>query len=161
VMANLMSPVGAASSAAAAPEVIGSRRVYPVRTSAAPSSVAQLQQQQQASVVSQQRYRADLGPGGFRSQSRRWVDGNRNSRENVMRRSLEELLGQPFVKIRPAFLLNPTTRRRLELDAYCEPLRLAVEFDGEQVSGTRRNSHTMHGLTKNPSPTCMRHLLFY
>jgi hypothetical protein len=158
-MADLMSPVGAASSAAAAPEVIGSRRVYPVRTSAAPSAVAQ--QQQQASVVSQQRYRADLGPGGFRSHSRRWVDGNRNSRENVMRRSLEELLGQPFVKIRPAFLLNPTTKRRLELDAYCEPLRLAVEFDGEQVSGTRREQPHHARIDTNPSPTCMRHLLFY
>jgi len=153
-MAELMSPVGASSSAAAAPKVIGSRRLYPVRTSAALCLVAQqqLQQQQQPSTISPQRYRVDLGPGGFRSQSRRWVDGNRNSRENVMRRSLEELLGQPFVKIRPAFLLNPTTKRRLELDAYCEPLRLAVEFDGEQVSGTRRSSHIMHALRKPLHP---------
>jgi hypothetical protein len=49
-----------------------------------------------------------------------------------MRTTLEELLGHPFPKIRPAFLLNPATKRRLELDAYCEPLQLAAEFHGHQ-----------------------------
>src|SRR6187402_3517650 len=81
-----------------------SRRIYPVRTFAAPPV--------------EKRYRADLGPGGFRSKSRFWVDRNPRSRENVMRGCLEELLGQPFPKVRPPFLLNLTTKRRLELDAY-------------------------------------------
>src|SRR5665648_420151 len=80
----------------------------------------------------EKRHRVDLGPGSFRSKSRYWVDQNPRSRENVMRMALEELLGQPFPKIRPLFLLNPDTRRRLELDAYCESLRLAAEFHGHQ-----------------------------
>ena len=74
----------------------------------------------------------DLGRGGFRSNSRLLVDQNPRSRENVMRAALEELLGQPFKKIRPKFLRNPATNRCLELDAYCESLKLAAEFAGEQ-----------------------------
>jgi hypothetical protein len=49
-----------------------------------------------------------------------------------MRAALEELLGQPFKKVRPKFLRNPATNRCLELDAYCESLQLAAEFAGEQ-----------------------------
>jgi len=49
-----------------------------------------------------------------------------------MRAALEELLGQPFKKVRPKFLRNPATNRCLELDAYCAPLQLAAEFAGEQ-----------------------------
>lgn len=49
-----------------------------------------------------------------------------------MRAALEELTGQSFKKVRPAFLRNPTTKRCLELDAYCEQLKLAAEFSGEQ-----------------------------
>jgi len=73
-----------------------------------------------------------LGPGSFRSKSRYWVDRNPRSRENVMRVALEELLGQPFKKVRPTFLRNPATKRCLELDAYCEALRIGAEFSGEQ-----------------------------
>ena len=113
-------------------EVLGSRRVYAVRTSAAaPSSHAPPTSGEQRPV--QWSRRAVLGPGSFRSQSRYWVDRNPRSRENVMRAALQVLLGQPFVKVRPPFLLNLATKRRLELDAYNEKLRLAVEFDGEQV----------------------------
>lgn len=74
----------------------------------------------------------DLGPGGFRSRSRILVDRNPRSRENVMRAALEELTGHTFKKIRPAFLRNPATNRCLELDAYCESLKLGAEFAGEQ-----------------------------
>ena len=86
----------------------------------------------QAARGDEKRFRMDLGPGSFRSKSRQLVDQNPRSRENVMRTALEELLGYPFVKTRPAFLLNPATKRRLELDAYCEPLCLAAEFHGQQ-----------------------------
>lgn len=72
------------------------------------------------------------GKGSFRSKSRYWVDRNPRSRENVMRQVLEDLFQLPFPKVRPPFLLNPATRRRLELDAYCAELRLAAEFAGEQ-----------------------------
>ena len=68
----------------------------------------------------------------FRSVAHRWVDQNPNSRENVMRTCLQTLLGKPFIKVRPSFLRNPETRRCLEIDAYCEELRLGAEFDGVQ-----------------------------
>jgi hypothetical protein len=74
----------------------------------------------------------NLGRGSFRSKSRFWIDQNPRSRENVMRLALEELLGKPFPKARPTFLRNPATKRCLELDAYCESLRLGAEFSGAQ-----------------------------
>jgi hypothetical protein len=58
-----------------------------------------------------------------------------------MRAALQELLGEPFVKIRPIFLLNLATRRKRELDAWNEKLRLAVEFDGPQVSKRNAINH--------------------
>lgn len=70
----------------------------------------------------------------FRSRSRALVDANPNSRENVMRHTLETLLGRPCPKARPAFLRNPDTKRRLELDAWCETLKLGCEFQGIQHS---------------------------
>jgi hypothetical protein len=57
---------------------------------------------------------------------------NQYSRENLMRRALEQLLGKPFLKARPAFLRNPATGRPLEFDAYNEELRIAAEFNGVQ-----------------------------
>ena len=68
----------------------------------------------------------------FRSRSRSLVDANPKSRENVMRRSLEALLGLPCPKARPAFLRNPATNRCLEHDAWCEELQVAAEFQGVQ-----------------------------
>jgi len=76
--------------------------------------------------------RRDLGPGSFRSRSRFWVDRNPRSRENLMRDSLEKLLGHSFPKARPSFLRNPATNRCLELDAWCETLKIGAEFAGEQ-----------------------------
>ena len=68
----------------------------------------------------------------FRSRSRLLVDANPRSRENVMRRSLEALLGLPCPKARPAFLHNPATNRCLELGAWCEELKVAAAFQGVQ-----------------------------
>eukprot|EP00668_Euglena_longa_P035091 GGOE01045073.1.p1 GENE.GGOE01045073.1~~GGOE01045073.1.p1 ORF type:complete len:229 (+),score=47.56 GGOE01045073.1:115-801(+) len=45
---------------------------------------------------------------------------------------LEGLFQRPFPKVRPPWLINPTTGRRLELDMYCHELALAVEYDGIQ-----------------------------
>jgi hypothetical protein len=66
----------------------------------------------------------------FRSVAHRWVDGNPQSRENTMRSILERLFDQPFPKVRPNFLRSPVTKRCLELDAYCEELKLAAEMNG-------------------------------
>jgi len=48
------------------------------------------------------------------------------------RASLERIFGKPFPKVRPAFLVNPLTQRRLELDCYNDELHVAVEYDGIQ-----------------------------
>lgn len=58
----------------------------------------------------------------------------RHHNENMARQHLEMLLGQQFPKVRPEWLKNPMTGRRLELDMYCEELTLAVEYDGAQHS---------------------------
>ena len=70
----------------------------------------------------------------FRARSRFWVDQYPDSRENVMRRALEGLLGLPCPKARPTFLRNPATKRCLELDAFCEERKVACEFQGIQHS---------------------------
>ena len=54
------------------------------------------------------------------------------SNELEARAAIESLLQVPFPKVRPPWLLNPTTNRRLELDLYSESLKLAVEVDGRQ-----------------------------
>jgi hypothetical protein len=78
----------------------------------------------------------------FRSRSRSLVDANPNSRENLMRRSLEALLGVPCPKARPALLRNPATNRCLELDSWCETLKLGCEFQGIQHSQYPNPVHT-------------------
>lgn len=40
--------------------------------------------------------------------------------------------GHEFVTIRPDWLKNKKTKRNLELDLYCDKLKLAVEYNGEQ-----------------------------
>lgn len=37
-----------------------------------------------------------------------------------------------FKTVRPGFLKNPKTNRNLELDLYCEELKLAIEYNGAQ-----------------------------
>ena len=55
-----------------------------------------------------------------------------SSGEQETRNSLTRLFGKPFISIRPPFLVNPETGRRLELDCYNEELKLGVEFSGLQ-----------------------------
>lgn len=52
--------------------------------------------------------------------------------EEETRAALTRIFGKPFIKVRPAFLINPETKRRLELDCYNEELRLGVEYNGLQ-----------------------------
>lgn len=53
-------------------------------------------------------------------------------REDICREIFEELLNEEFPSCRPDWLKNPNTNRNLELDGYCEKLKLAFEYDGEQ-----------------------------
>lgn len=60
--------------------------------------------------------------------------GQRHQTESLCRSLLEAMLGFPLPKCRPRWLLNPTTRRALELDMYNEEHRIAFEYDGAQHS---------------------------
>lgn len=48
------------------------------------------------------------------------------------RRAIEAITGKPFPKARPPFLRNSVSGSTLELDCYCDELKLAVEYNGEQ-----------------------------
>ena len=50
------------------------------------------------------------------------------------RKIFEEIFDRPFPSVRPTFLMNPVTGENLELDGYCEPLKIAFEYDGIQHS---------------------------
>lgn len=71
----------------------------------------------------------------------RWIGGkgkekqmkiNQKSWENKIRRILQNHFKYEFKKVRPKWLRNELTKRNLELDMYCEELRLAIEFNGAQ-----------------------------
>lgn len=54
-------------------------------------------------------------------------------REQQCRAILESLYpGYKFPSTRPDWLINPKTGKSLELDGYCEELKLAFEYNGEQ-----------------------------
>ena len=52
-------------------------------------------------------------------------------KENICRDIFQKLLGKEFLTVRPKWLKNPKTGGTLELDGYCEELKLAFEYDGE------------------------------
>jgi hypothetical protein len=55
-----------------------------------------------------------------------------SSGEQETRNALSRLFGKTFVKVRPPFLVNPETGRRLELDCFNQELMLGVEYNGIQ-----------------------------
>ena len=52
--------------------------------------------------------------------------------EKRCREYFENKFGKPFIKCRPEWLINPSTKRKLELDGYNEKLKLAFEYNGNQ-----------------------------
>lgn len=58
--------------------------------------------------------------------------GERHRTEALCRALLETLLQMKLPKVRPKWLVNPTTKRSLELDMYNERHRIAFEYDGAQ-----------------------------
>ena len=58
--------------------------------------------------------------------------GGRHRTEALCRSLLEAMLQMPLSKCRPAWLINPTTKRALELDMYNADHHLAFEYDGAQ-----------------------------
>lgn len=47
---------------------------------------------------------------------------------------LEKMFNKPFVKVRPDFLKNPETGRKLEIDCYNDELKIGVEYNGQTHS---------------------------
>ena len=62
--------------------------------------------------------------------------------ENQVREIFESRLQRKFNNVRPDFLINPYTNRRLELDGYCPELQLAFEFDGS-IHWTKRSNENV------------------
>jgi hypothetical protein len=52
--------------------------------------------------------------------------------EKLCRAYLEKFFNKKFPKTRPNFLRNPQSDMNLELDCYCDELKLAVEYNGKQ-----------------------------
>ena len=58
--------------------------------------------------------------------------GDRYRTEALCRSLLESMLGMPLPKVRPKWLVNPSTKRSLELDMYNAEHHIAFEYDGAQ-----------------------------
>lgn len=52
--------------------------------------------------------------------------------EKICRETFERLFEKRFPKKRPKWLINPETGKKMELDGYCEDLKLAFEYQGKQ-----------------------------
>ena len=63
-----------------------------------------------------------------------YTNKRQHTREAYVRNILESIFRTPFKSVRPAWLVNPNTNRRLEIDCYSQSLRLCVEIDGRQHS---------------------------
>ena len=58
--------------------------------------------------------------------------GGGSRREQTVRAILRGLCpGERWESVRPAWLVNPFTNRRMEIDCYSQTLRIAVEVQGE------------------------------
>lgn len=66
----------------------------------------------------------------FKNQGLRCKICNINIEEENIRSIFETFTGKKFISIRPNWLKNPKTRCNLELDGYCEELKIAFEYDG-------------------------------
>ncbi len=52
--------------------------------------------------------------------------------ESLAREFLKRIFGVDFSKVRPVWLVNPETGKRLELDGYSKLLKIAFEYNGPQ-----------------------------
>jgi len=59
-------------------------------------------------------------------------NANQSKGEAICCQTMTSIYGEYFVKTRPAWLVNPETNRRLELDCYNDRLKIAVEYNGVQ-----------------------------
>ena len=67
---------------------------------------------------------------------------NESIGETISRGVLEKFYpGYSFDRIRPKWLKNPKTGRCMELDGYCEELKIGFEYNGEQHYTYRNSFH--------------------
>lgn len=67
-----------------------------------------------------------------------------NIAESALRDALKRIFPEhEFIKCRPQWLMNSTSRRPLELDLHCEELALSLEFDGYQHVVYPNNFHPL------------------
>lgn len=84
-------------------------------------------------------------------------------REVSVRALFEEYFKKPFPKTRPQWLVNDYTNQKLELDGYCEELKLAFEFQGPDHYQKFKYNNTDDKLKKqlfrdgHKRFECMRH----
>jgi Cft2 family RNA processing exonuclease len=62
--------------------------------------------------------------------------------EKKCREIMQKMYNLSFPKVRPAWLRNPHTGKRLELDCYNSALGLAVEYDGQQHQAYNPHFHS-------------------
>ena len=63
---------------------------------------------------------------------KRKIKVNQKSFENRIRKILTNYFNKEFICVRPNWLKNPLTSRNLEIDMYCEELKLGLEYHGTQ-----------------------------
>lgn len=51
-------------------------------------------------------------------------------KEEFVRETFETIFNKKFIKVRPDWLKSPKTKLNLELDGYCEELKIAFEYNG-------------------------------
>ena len=89
---------------------------------------------------------------------KKWCPKCKNKTEQKCREIFENLFNRKFNSIRPSWLINPKTGFRLELDGYCEELRLAFEYDGEQhfydIKHYKRSSKTQQEIDEIKNRIC-------
>lgn len=56
----------------------------------------------------------------------------RSKPEEICKKTLEKIYGKKFSRIKPEWLRNPETNRKLELDCYNDELKIACEYNGIQ-----------------------------
>lgn len=81
----------------------------------------------------QRRQRRGQRPGGY------------VKREERVRGLLEVLTRHEWPSVRPDWLVNPNTGKRMEIDCFCAPLKTCVEVDGAQHYGRVAFMHKKEG----------------
>lgn len=71
-------------------------------------------------------------PVGYPAEHPKVSNNRESSGEMECRRVAEMLTGKPFPKRRPDFLRNHVTGANLEIDCYCEDLKIGIEYNGKQ-----------------------------